>query len=116
MDKAAQKEAKAAYRLAFPAMGIYGIRHLDSGRMLLDKSTNLPGALNRHRMELKLGTHRNRALQADWLARGEAGFAFEILEQIKESSDPDMNYARLLDDLLATWLSRLPRGSPGSYL
>ncbi len=115
MDKSRQKELRLAYKLAFPPMGIYAVRHLASGRMLVAASLNVTGSLNRHRHELRLNGHRQRALMADWRAFGEAGFAFEVLEQLKERSEPDHDYAAELAQALARWQVRVPPGSPGSY-
>lgn len=61
VDKARRKELQIAYKLARPPMGIFAIRNTVNGKTYLDKSTNLNGSLNRHRLELKLGTHRNPA-------------------------------------------------------
>jgi len=115
-QRARQKDLKLAYKLAFPSMGVYAIRNLASGRMYLDQSSNLHGALNRHRLELKFGTHRNPALQQDWREFGEAQFSFEIVVQIKESTDPSFDYAAELGRRLADWRARVPVGSPESYL
>ena len=115
MGKARQKELKLAYRQAFPAMGIFAIRNLQTGRTLLDKSTNLSGALNRHRLELRFGTHRNPALMADWRQYGEAGFSFEILEQLKERSEPDFNYPAELERLLASWQAKFAEEARDRY-
>lgn len=107
MDKARRGELKQAYKLAPPPMGIYAVRHRASGRLLLGKSTNLTGALNRHRMELKLGSHRNHALMRDWREYGEAAFVFEVLERIEESTNPDFDYAAELERRLKAWQARL---------
>lgn len=115
MDKARQKELKLAYKQAFPAMGIFAIRNLQTGQTLLDKSTNLTGSLNRHRLELRFGTHRNPALMADWRQHGETGFSFEILEQIKERSEPGFNYPAELERLLANWQAKLAEEAHDRY-
>lgn len=103
MDKTRHKALKQAYKLAFPAMGIYAIRNTANGRIYLDKTSNLGGALNRHRMELKLGTHRCPALLAEWRQFGEAQFSFEVVEQLKERSEPDFDYSTELEHCLARW-------------
>nr|WP_199040590.1 GIY-YIG nuclease family protein [Dyella sp. ASV24] len=116
MDRTRRKELTQSYKLALPPMGIYAVRNLASGKMLLDQSTNLTGALNRHLTELKLGSHRNKALMADWRAQGEAGFVFEVLEQIDERPEPDFDYKAEMARLLALWQARVPPGSAASYL
>ncbi len=115
MDKADRKSKVRAYKLAFPEMGIYAIRNVQSGRLLIGLSTNLPGSLNRHRTELRFGSHRNPALMKDWKALGEGQFAFEVLEQLKERADPEFNYRAELERCLEAWRSKVPRGSASSY-
>lgn len=115
MDKLKRKEMKLAYKLALPPMGIFCIRNLGTGRMLLDRSANLTGTLNRHRIELERGTHRNVALMSDWRHIGATGFAFEVLEQLTESSEPDFNYGYELERRLDVWRRKVPLGSAASY-
>ncbi|NYE28796.1 hypothetical protein HDE78_001752 [Rhodanobacter sp. K2T2] len=105
-----------AYKLALPRMGIFSIRNVVTGRMLLDQSSNLTGSLNRHRMELQWGVHRNRLLMADWHAYGEARFSFEVVEQIHERHEPDFDYRAELVRRTAFWRAKIPLGSSGSYL
>ena len=101
MNKTRQTALKAAYRQQAPALGIIALRHLPSGCTLLERSRNAPGALNRHRFELALGTHRNARLQADWRRDGAAAFRFDIIDSVKPSSDPAFDAEAELDALLA---------------
>jgi hypothetical protein len=116
MERTRRKQLAQAYKLAHPPMGIYGVRHVPSGRMLIEQSANVTAALNRHRTELRFGTHRNRALQEDWRADGEAAFAFETLQPVDARTEPDFDYAGELARLLEAWRTRVPPGSDGSYL
>jgi len=61
---------------------VYCVRNTTTGRVLLGSSVNLHGPLNRHRSELKIGSHRCLELQADWNRLGEDVFAFEILATV----------------------------------
>ena len=47
-------------------------------------------------MELKLGSHRNKALQNDWNTHGEGNFLFEVLSQLKDSEDENMDFQKEL--------------------
>lgn len=116
MEKAERKAKVRNYKLAFPEMGIYAVRNLQSGRQLIGLSTNLPGSLNRHRTELRFGSHRNPALMSDWKTMGESQFSFEVLEQLKEQADPGFNYRAELERRLEAWKQRVPPGSAASYL
>jgi hypothetical protein len=107
---------KSSYKLNPPAMGVFAIRNLATGRTLLGRSTNLPGIINRHRFELKLGKHHNADLQADWKRDGEAGFSFEVVDTVAPSADPAFDAVAELETLLAMHLEQCPRGSAQSYL
>lgn len=115
-DHGRRKALIDAYKRAFPPMGIYRLHNVESGRMLIDQSANTTAALNRHRTELRLGTHRIRALQEDWRRQGEAGFAFDVLHALEERPEPSFDYAAELARLLAPWRELIPPGSKDSYL
>ena len=113
MDKTRQTALKAAYRQQAPALGIIALRHLPSGYALLERSRNAPGALNRHRFELALGTHRNARLQADWRRDGATAFRFDIIDSVKASGDPAFDAQAELDALLALHRAHwLEQGQP----
>lgn len=101
MDKTRQTALKAAYRQQAPALGIIALRHLPSGYTLLERSGNAPGALNRQRFELNLGTHRNARLQADWRRDGAAAFRFDFIDSVRLPDDPAFDAEAELDALLA---------------
>ena len=113
MNKTQQAALKAAYRQQAPALGIIALQHLPSGCTLLERSRNAPGALNRHRFELTLGTHRNARLQADWRRDGAAAFRFDIIDSVKVSGDPAFDAQAELDALLALHRAQwLEQGQP----
>ena len=114
-DRERRKALIGAYKLAFPPMGIYAVRNIATGRMLIDRNANTTAALNRHRMELRLGLHRVQALQEDWRLHGETAFAFEVLESVAERADPSFDYEAELTRLLDAWRERVPPGSSASY-
>jgi group I intron endonuclease len=107
-------EVRRAYKETPRRAGIFQIKNIKTGKILLGSSTNLHGPLNKHRFMLSVGSHDNAALQADWKAFGPDAFIFEILEEVKPSDDP----AFCLDDELTLleqiWLEKLqPFGEPG---
>lgn len=116
MEKARRKELISTYKHTFPSMGIFSVTNKITGKQLLGKSKNLNGSLNRHRMELRMGVHRNPELMEDWRSLGEDHFVFEILELIKERPEPGFDYTSELDKCLEQWQGKVPPGSSGSYL
>lgn len=75
-----KKELKEAYRQMKFRAGLYQIRNVSTDRKYIDVNTNLDAIWNRHRTELKFGSHQNGSLQHDWNQNGESKFIFEILE------------------------------------
>ena len=87
--------------LAAPRAGVYAIRNLVTGRVLLASSNDVQGALNRHRFELRQGAHRNRLLSQDWSVHGESSFSFDVLGMVEPQADTVSDVARDLEELLA---------------
>ena len=109
-----QKAQKKAYQQSHRPMGIWAIRNLVNDKVLLGAALNLPGRLNRHKVELRMGGHKCQALQNDWNALGSERFTFEILDEISPRPDPAYDYRAdllLLEDM---WLENLaPYGEKG---
>lgn len=88
-------------------MGAYRVHNTVKDKSLVGVSTDLPSILNRQRAQLKLGAHRNRALQQDWNALGPDAFAFEVLDEIKPPDEPDYDPTDDLRVLEELWLEKL---------
>ena len=88
-------------------MGIYQIKNLANGKVLLGCSKNLPGKINSHRFQLKMGSHMNRTLQNDYNSFGEENFSFEVLDHLEAKDDPQYDYTVDLEVLEKMWLERL---------
>lgn len=88
--------------------GVFAVRHRPDGRVYVSGSLDVEGAMNRARFELNLRSHRNKALQGDWLAHGSDAFDFEVIDRVKERpEDPAFDRAAELDKLLALWQEEL---------
>lgn len=110
---AVRREHLRRYKEEGTPMGVYAVRNLANGRVLLGASPNAEGALNRHRFELQQRGHRNAELQRDWLAQGGARFTFEIVHRLKKSEDPAFDARAELETLLALWQEELDPGRQG---
>jgi hypothetical protein len=117
---ATQRELRRRYKDDPPAAGVYAIRNLANGRLLVGSSSNPEGALHRHRFELQLGGHRDRLLQQDWSQQGADAFAFEVIDRLKKDEDPAFDARSELAGLLALWRDELRAehltgyGAPGA--
>lgn len=113
MDKT-QKQLKQEYKQTHPPMGIYQIRNLVNEKVLVANSLNLPGIFNRTKLQLNVGNHPNKALQAEWKQFGSENFAFEILDEIEAREAADYDYRQDLAFLEDLWLEKLePYGEKG---
>jgi len=62
---------------------------------------------NRHRAMLTIGSHRNKALQADWNVHGPEAFAFEILDSVQEKYEAGFSLSRELETMEEKWIEAL---------
>jgi hypothetical protein len=97
--KSANSVKKKEYLAMKKSMGIYVISNTVDGTSLLGISKDMTARLNRHRADLKFGSHRNKALQQDWKRLGSEAFEFNVVENLPHP-DNEENYDAS-DDLAA---------------
>ena len=113
-SKKSRKELQREYMERVKPSGVYQVRNLANGKVLLGSSLNLEGLLNRNRFTLRNNSHPNKELQQDWNQFGADQFAFEILEVIPVQDDPNFNLRDELTLLEQIWLEKLqPFGERG---
>ncbi|NIA23905.1 MAG: GIY-YIG nuclease family protein [Proteobacteria bacterium] len=102
-----RKEIKDEYKKRKFRMGIYQIRNTVNGKIFVGNSMDLDAIWNRQRMELQLGTHRNKKLQKDWNSYGEENFKYEILAELKQDEKKKINYRDELKELGKLYMDEL---------
>jgi len=107
METKTRKELNRAYMERVKPAGIYQVKNMVNGKMLLGSSLNLEGPLNRHKFMLKIGSHTHKTLQRDWDELGADNFVFEILEEVKLVDSPKFNLSDELTLLEMIWLEKL---------
>ena len=110
-----RQDIKREYKERKKPAGVFQVKNTKNGKVLLGSSLNLEGALNRHKFELTMGSHRSKELQKDWNEQGPDAFVFEILEEVKIRDVPhfDINDELLL--LEQIWLEALQPFSERGY-
>ena len=103
MDK---KEAARQYKARKIPRGAFALRCKPTGEVWVDASPNLEAARNGAWFQLRLNSHRHKALQAQWNAHGEQAFEFEILETLDEDVAP-LILRDLLKERKHHWASQL---------
>ncbi|MBC5781542.1 GIY-YIG nuclease family protein [Ramlibacter sp. USB13] len=102
LSSADRRAAARRARDAFPPMGVYAIRDRVAGRARVGSSRNVHATINRIGFELRLRTHPDKALQAEWNASPDR-YSFEVLALVKERDDPAFDYAEELRTLEALY-------------
>jgi len=69
----------------------------------------LPARFNRHKAELKFGSHRNSELQEIWNSLGESALEFEILDVLDHEEKTQTNPAEELQVLTEMWIQKLKK-------
>jgi hypothetical protein len=111
-----RKELIRAYKETRRPMGVYRVHNTRHDRSIIGRSVDLPSILNRERAALRLGAHRNEALQRDWNELGPDAFTFEILDTITPpEGQPSYDPADDLEVLEAMWVERLGATGERSY-
>lgn len=109
-----KRDLKRTYKESEKRAGVFQVKNTVNGKVLLGSSLNLQGPLNSHRFMLRIGSHRNAALQQDWKTYGPENFIFEILETVEIKDDPGFNLSDELSLLEQIWLEELqPFGGRG---
>lgn len=101
-----RKDLHREYKERVKPAGIYQVKNIKNGKVLLGSSLNLEGPLNRHKFMLKIGSHTNKALQNDWNEFGPDAFVFEILEEVQVNDDPNFNLQDDLTLMEMIWLEK----------
>ena len=95
-------------------MGVYQIKNIVNGKILIGSSVNLPGILNRFKAELKMGSCRNIALQNEWKQFGPEAFEFKAIEILEPKDNPAYDPTEDLHVLEELWTEKLrPFGDRG---
>ena len=104
--KAERREAARQFKERKPSPGIFALRCGTTGKSWVDSSPNLDAAQNGQFFQLRQRLHRNKELQAEWIAQGEALFRFEVLETLPEDTPP-LNLRDLLAERKRAWAEQL---------
>ncbi len=109
-----KKDLIREYKERKKPSGIFQIKNISNGNLLLGSSLNLEGILNSQKFQLSIGQHRNKKLQKEWNEYGPEKFVFEILEVVQDKGDPGFSLNDELALLEQIWLEKLqPFGERG---
>ena len=106
MSNPDRKQAIRAFKERKVPQGIFAVRSTATGGTWADSSRNLDAARNSTWFQLRHGGHMNKSLQAEWNARGEDTFTFDILETLDDDV-PALNLKDVLEEKKRRWSAKL---------
>ena len=106
-DKARKKEIAQAWTERKRSQGVFAVRCAASGEVWVDASKNLDSQKNSIWFSLRMGSHRNKAVQAAWNAHGADAFRYDILEEISDEALTPLGVRDLLKIRERHWRERL---------
>ncbi len=110
MEKQSRRAAVAAYKERKAPAGIYAVTCAATGGRWLGSTPDLSTVQNRLWFTLRMGSHRNTAMQAAWKAHGEESFSIEEIEALPDEDDAYLR-GKLLAQRLAHWMDELKAGA-----
>jgi group I intron endonuclease len=102
-----KSEIKRNYKQTLTPMGIYQLKNLANGKILIGSSKNLPARKNRFEMELSIENFSDQGLLNDVRKFGKDKFVFEVLDYLEPKEDPLYNYTEDLKTLEEMWIEKL---------
>ncbi|MFO7446540.1 MAG: GIY-YIG nuclease family protein [Ignavibacteriaceae bacterium] len=102
-----RNELKKQYKRTIKPMGIFQIKNIRNGKILIGKSKDLDAVFNKQIFELEMGAHKNEQLQKDWKEFGADSFTFEIIDRLEPKEDPEYKYDDDLKTLKELWFEKL---------
>jgi hypothetical protein len=97
-----RKAAIDEFKKREPHRGVFAVRCTETGQTWVGATPNLEAAHNSTWFMLRLGSHRDPLLQAEWKAHGERAFDYEVLEELDKDVQP-MLVADLLKEKKREW-------------
>lgn len=110
-----KKAAIREYKMSHRPMGVFQIRNTVNGRALIESSVNIPGKINRYRLQLDVGSHPNKELQADHNIYGKDAFEFETLESLEPRADANYDHKADLEALEGLWVEKAQENGEQLY-
>jgi hypothetical protein len=108
MDKQHRKDIISAYKERPIIGGVYGIKNMVNGKMLLLSTADLQGAKNRFQFCQLMNSCTYIKLQNDWKHLGAKSFVFETLEELKmQEGQTTREFKAELKVLEELWLEKL---------
>lgn len=99
-------ELRQAYKQMKTEAGVYRIKNTVNQKTLVVATPNIR-TMDGKRFELRMGSHMNAKLQAEWKEFGEDAFVFEVLEVLDDDIEDQYARQKALKEMERKWLDEL---------
>lgn len=106
ISKEERREAIRKFKEQKTARGAYAIRCTANDAVWVGVSPDLNAKKNSSWFGLRMGSHIDKGLQAEWNSHGESAFTFEVLEELDEDV-ADLNRRDELKAMRERWVAKL---------
>jgi hypothetical protein len=110
-----KKELKKKYKQTLPPMGVYQIKNMVNGKILIGHTKNLTAKFNSYKFQLNANLHPNKKLQEDYSKYGEDNFTIEVLDRLEPKEDLSYDYENELVTLEELWFEKLKPYNENGY-
>jgi len=95
-----RKKLKEQYASRRVMGGVYAIRHVKNGKLMLFCTTDMPGSINRFNFAQQIGGCLHPKLRSEWGKNGSC-FVFELVEELeKKEIQSDSEFKQDVEALL----------------
>lgn len=104
MKSEEKKKIITSYKERVIIGGIYAVKNIKTGKMLLEGTQDLAGSRNRFEFSKRTGSAVSFTIQKDWKAYGADCFIFEVLEELKKGdTQTPQEFAEDIKTLKELW-------------
>lgn len=108
MDKQQKRQVAAEYKKRMQEGGVYAIRCIMNDKQILLSTADLAGSENRFKFAQSTGGCVHPKLREDWSRYGGAGFAFEVIETLRQQeTQTDAEFHKEIEELLDMLISQI---------
>ncbi len=109
MKSEEKKKIITAYKERVIIGGIYAVKNIKTGKILLEATQDLAGSRNRFEFSKRTGSATSFIIQKDWQIYGPDCFTFEVLEEIKkDTTQTPQEFAEDIKTLKELWKEKFP--------
>jgi hypothetical protein len=102
-----KKKILKEYKQTIQPMGIFQIRNINTGKILVSSSLNLNASINRFKFDPEMSCSIVSQLMKDLVQYGADNFVLEVIDRLEPKKESANDYREDLAELLQMWIDKL---------